>query len=74
MNEFPIKKDKKAKCKMVSMRMTLEQYHMIEGLAREIRSSCGYHITKASIMLKLMEYGYARLKTEIIEEKDRHSA
>jgi hypothetical protein len=56
---------------MVSMRMTLEQYTMVEFLAKEIKRTSGFHITKASIMLKMMEYGYPQLKSEVEEEEVR---
>jgi hypothetical protein len=50
------------------MRMTLEQYTMIDFLAKEIKRTSGFHITKASIMLKMMEYGYPQLKSELEAE------
>ena len=69
MTEVGAKKTKgKTKCKMVSMRMTLEQYTMIDFLAKEIKRTSGFHITKASIMLKMMEYGYPQLKSELEAE------
>ncbi len=44
---------------------------MVEFLAKEIKRTSGFHITKASIMLKMMEYGYPQLKSEVEEEEVR---
>jgi|GEM_PF-1885247 len=61
------------KAKMVSMRMTERQYRRIEEIARKIRNDTGFRITRASIMLKLMELGLPALEQEfeIVKEHSK---
>jgi hypothetical protein len=56
------------KSRMVSMRITETQFQHIQQIAREIRESTGFRITRASIMLKLMEYGLPKLQEQVIKE------
>ena len=50
------------KSRMVSLRITEEQYQALEVIARQLRKSTGFHITRASIILKLMEFGLPALE------------
>jgi len=52
------------KSKMVSMRITERQYKYISDFAKQIRQETGFRITRASIMIKLMEYGLPHLEKE----------
>jgi len=53
--------------------MTERQYRRIEEIARKIRNDTGFRITRASIMLKLMELGLPALEQEfeIVKEHSK---
>lgn len=53
------------KSKMVSMRLTPDQFELIDGIARRIYESTGFRITRASIMQRLMSYGLPHLEKEV---------
>lgn len=53
------------KTKMVSMRLSPEQFALIDGIAKRIYASTGFRITRASIMHRLMFYGLPHLEKEI---------
>ena len=61
------------KSRMVSMRITETQYQHIQEIARAIRESTGFRITRASIMLKLMEYGLPYLQEEFLKDEKNFS-
>jgi hypothetical protein len=72
---------KKRKSKMLSLRVTEEQFGYLEDMARRIRAETGFRITRASIVLKLMEYGLPSLEKEFPKkvseldlEKNKQSA
>lgn len=50
------------------MRITETQYQYLESVARRIRKETGFRVTRASIMLKLMEYGLPHLNQEFPPE------
>ena len=50
------------------MRMTEEQYAYLEAVAIRIRMATGLRITRASLMLKLMEYGKPFLEKDFPED------
>jgi len=52
------------KSRMISMRVTEKQYRYLETMSKRIKSRTGFHITRASIILKLMEYGLPYLEEE----------
>ena len=56
------------KCRMISMRVTEKQYRYLEAMSRRIKARTGFHITRASIILKLMEYGLPYLENEFPAE------
>ena len=58
------------KNRMISMRMTEEQFSYLEEVAARIRKSTGFRITRASLMLKLMEYGKPFLEKDFPEEAE----
>ena len=58
------------KSRMVSMRITETQYQHIQHIARSIRETTGFKITRASIIMKLMEYGLPFLQEEFLKEKE----
>ena len=61
------------KSKMISMRITEEQYNYLNKVAKRIKGRTGFHITRASIILKMMEYGLPFLEQEFPEdEQDEH--
>lgn len=49
---------------MITMRVTEEQWGYLNDMAERIRVKTGFKITRASIILKLMEYGYPYLQKE----------
>ena len=55
---------------MISMRVTEEQYAYLEEVASRIRSKTGFRITRASIILKLMEYGKPFLEKDFPEAQE----
>lgn len=59
------------KTRMISMRLTEEQYQYLEEMATRIRSKTGFKITRASIILKLIEYGLPHLEREFPEPQAR---
>ena len=58
------------KNRMISMRVTEDQYNYLEEMARRIRMKTGFRITRASIMLKLMEYGKPLLENDFRAEEE----
>lgn len=58
------------KSRMVSMRITERQYQYISEFARKIKQETGFRITRASIMIKLMEYGLPHLEQEFPVNKN----
>ena len=52
-----VKKKRDVKGRMVSMRMTERQFQYLEDMSRRIMLETGLRVTRASIMLKLMEFG-----------------
>ncbi len=59
---------KPEKTKMISMRLTEEQYAYLDDLAKRIKAQTGFKITRSSIILKLMEAGYPFLEKEFPRE------
>ena len=57
----------KKKPKMISMRVTDRQFEEIDRIIKIIERETGTKVTKSSIILKLMEYGYPRLKEKYPE-------
>lgn len=52
------------KNRMLSLRITEHQYQYLEEMALRIRKATGFRVTRASIILKLMEYGLPHLEKE----------
>ena len=52
------------KTRIVSMRLTEDQYHMLDQLAQRIRAATGFRVTRASIIQRLMHYGLPALEKE----------
>ena len=52
---------------MISMRITDKQFDEIDHIIQIIEKETGTKVTKSSIILKLMEYGYPKLKTKYPE-------
>jgi hypothetical protein len=50
------------------MRLTEDQYRYLEEVSGRIRSATGFKITRASIMLKLMEYGKPLLERNLVDK------
>lgn len=59
------------KTRMISLRVTEEQYQYLEDMAQRIREKTGFRVTRASIVLKLMEYGLPYLEKEFPAPKKR---
>ncbi|NRA65733.1 MAG: hypothetical protein HRU19_14685 [Pseudobacteriovorax sp.] len=62
---------KPTKSRMVSLRITEDQFQYLEEFARRIRQETGFHITRASIITKLMEYGVPHLEKEFPKKKGK---
>jgi hypothetical protein len=62
-------KKKGPKSKMISMRITEEQFSSLNDLAARIKEKTGFRITRASIIMKLMEYGYPALEKDFPKKK-----
>jgi hypothetical protein len=62
----------KKKSKMLSLRVTEDQFRALEDFAQRIRMETGFRITRASIVLKLMELGLPFLEQEY-PKKDRQA-
>jgi len=60
---------KKPKNKMITMRVTQAQWDYLAHMADRIKAKSGFKITRASIILKLMEYGYGKLEQEFPKSK-----
>lgn len=54
----------KRKSKMLSLRVTEAQFNYLEEMAKRIKNDTGFKITRASIVLKLMELGLPALEKE----------
>ena len=64
--------ESKKKTKMISMRITQEQFDYLENFAAKIKKSTGFRITRASIIIKLIEYGIPHLEEEFpLDPKNR---
>lgn len=63
---------KEMKTRMISLRITERQYRCLEDLSRKITRQSGFRITRASIILKLMEYGLPILDRAFPEEAEEH--
>ena len=61
------------KNRMISMRVTEEQFQYLETMAKRIKKNTGFRVTRASIILKLMEYGYPFLDREFPEPEQPQS-
>ena len=59
------------KSKMISMRVTDKQYAFLTEMARRIKAETGFKITRASIILKLMEYGLPYLERDFPAPTDK---
>lgn len=59
------------KSKMISMRITAEQFDYLEEMALRIRKQTGFRVTRASIVLKLMERGLPFLEKEFPAPKKK---
>ncbi len=57
------------KKKMLSLRISERQFEYLDEMAKRIKDKTGFHITRASIVLKLMEYGYPSLEQEFPDEQ-----
>ena len=51
------------------MRVTEEQFQYLESMAKRIKKTTGFRVTRASIILKLMEYGYPFLDREFPDQE-----
>ena len=56
---------KPPKTRMLSVRITEDQFQYLENVRERIKKRSGFRITRASIILKLMEYGVSKLNQEI---------
>jgi len=61
------------KNRMISMRITEKQYNYLNDMAVRIKHSTGFRITRASIILKMMEYGMPFLDKEFPDEEKKDS-
>ena len=52
------------KSRMISMRITEKQYNYLNEMALRIKLDTGFRITRASIILKMMEHGLPFLEKE----------
>ena len=62
---------KRKKNRMISFRLTEDQHRYLDCLSVEIYSATGFKITRASIILKLMELGLPVLEKELSLLKNR---
>ena len=64
----------KRKTRMISMRLTEDQYQTINAMVHRIRTQTGFRVTRASLMQKLMHLGLPQLEREFPNkgnQKDR---
>ena len=61
---------KTTKNRMISMRITETQYQYLDKMAKRIKERTGFHITRASIILKMMEHGLPYLEAEFPKDRD----
>jgi len=62
------------KSRMISMRVTEKQYAYLENMAKRIKRKTGFHITRASIIIKLMEFGLPFLDKEFPKDEDHRNS
>ncbi len=55
----------RVKNRMISMRLTEEQYQKFVSIISDIRSNYGFSITRTSLILKMLEYGLPELEREL---------
>lgn len=63
-------KKHEVKSRMISMRVTEKQFKYLEDMAQRIKKETGFRVTRASIILKLMEYGLPYLNREFPPNED----
>ena len=61
------------KSRMLSLRVTEEQFEYLERMAKRIKERTGFRVTRASIVIKLMEYGLPHLEDEFPENEPEKS-
>lgn len=52
------------KQRLISLRLTEDQFQYLEKMARRIQSQSGMKATRTSIVMKLMEYGLPALQRD----------
>ena len=57
--------NKPPKTRMLSVRVTEAQYQYLETIRERIKKRSGFRVTRASIILKLIENGVPKLNEEI---------
>ncbi len=64
------------KSHMISMRITEKQWNYLNEMSIRIKKETGFRITRASIILKMMEFGMPFLEKEFPrpETKEKKSA
>lgn len=58
----------KRKSRMISLRVTEDQYTYLEEMASRIKERTGFRVTRASIILRLMQFGAPYLNKEFPKE------
>lgn len=53
---------KNTKSRMISFRVTEEQFNFIDQMAIKIKKNTGFQITRASLIMKLIELGLPHLE------------
>lgn len=62
--------NRRKKNKMISIRVTEDQYDYLDKMARRIKDKTGFRVTRASIILRLMQFGAPFLNREFPKTSD----
>jgi hypothetical protein len=60
----------KRKTRIISMRLTEDQYRLLDELSQRIKSATGFKVTRASIIQRLMHCGLPLLEKEFPRSRD----
>lgn len=59
---------------MISLRVTEDQFEYLDQMAKRIKQRTGFRVTRASIILRLMQFGAPFLNREFPKQTDKEEA
>jgi phenylalanine-4-hydroxylase len=69
-----LQEKRRKKTKMISLRVTEDQFEYLDQMAKRIKQRTGFRVTRASIILRLMQFGAPFLNREFPKQTDKEEA